>query len=133
MEYHHHTHLHAVRDRTLTQGITPDQLQGTITRTGTNIAGQDHSHTLADIEFTVTITHTEVIPDHITNATTGALHNTITPALIIIVVTHHTRDHPHIEVPQLIPEITVDPDHITHIKQVRTPHLNPHPVLAGQQ
>ena len=68
------------------------------TGTGTDIAGQDHSHTLTDIEVTVTIIHTEVIPDHITDATTGALHDTITPALIIITMTHHTRDHPHIEV-----------------------------------
>ena len=41
-----------------------------------------------------------------------ALHDTITPALITIAVTHHTG---------------------VYINQVRTPHLNPHPVPAEQQ
>ena len=104
-----------------------------MTGTDTNIADQDHSHTLADIEVTVAITHTEAIPDHITDATIGALHDTITLALFIIAMTHHTRDHPHVEVPQLIPEITADPDNVPHINHIRTPHLNPHPFLAGQQ
>ena len=76
----------------------PDQLLDTTTRTGTDIAGQNHSHTPADINFTITIINTEAIPDHITDTTTKALHNTITPALNIITVTHHTRDHPHIKV-----------------------------------
>ena len=53
---------------------------------------------------------------NITDAVAGALHNTITPALIIILVTHHIRDHPDVEVPRLIPEIAVDPDHIPHTK-----------------
>ena len=111
----------------------PDQPLDTATGTGTDIAGQDHSHTLTDIKVTIAMIHAEVIPDHITDATLGALHDTITPALIIITVTNHTRDHPHVEVYQLIPEIAADPDHIHHINQVRTPHLNPHPLLAGQQ
>ena len=109
----------------------PDQLLDTATRTGTDIAGPDHSHTLTDSKVTITIIHTKVIPDHITDATTGALYDAITPALIVITVTQQTRDHPHIEVHQLIPEIIADPDHVHHINQVRTPCLNPHPVLAG--
>ena len=48
-------------------------------------------------------------------------------------MTHHTRDHPHAEVYQPIPEITADADHAHHIHQVRTPHLNPPSVPAGQQ
>ena len=44
-------------------------------------------------------------------------------------MTHHTENHPHVEVPQLIPEIPADPDHMPHTNQVRAPH----PVLAGQQ
>ena len=79
------------------------------------------------------IIHTEVIPDHTTDATTEALYDTITPALIAIAVTLHTRDHHHVEVYQPIPEITAGPDHAHCINQVRTPHLNPHPVPAGQQ
>ena len=73
--------LHAIRDNTLTQGIAPDLLLGTINGTGIKIAGQDHNCTLADTEVTVTITHTGVTLDHITDATTGALHNTSTPTL----------------------------------------------------
>ena len=75
-----------------------DQLLDTTTGTGTDIAGQDHSHTLANIEVTITIIYTEAIPDHITDATTDILHDTIIPALIIIAVTYHTGDHPHVEV-----------------------------------
>ena len=48
-------------------------------------------------------------------------------------MTHCTGDRPHIEVYQPILEIAADPDHAHHINQVRTPHLNPHPVPAGQQ
>ena len=88
------------------------------TKTGADIAGQDHSHTLTDIEVTIAIIHTEFILDHITDATTGELHNTITPALIVIAVTHHTRDHPHVEVHQLIPEMVAVPDHVHHINQL---------------
>ena len=34
------------------KGIVPDQLPDTATGTGIGIAGQDHSHTLTDIEVT---------------------------------------------------------------------------------
>ena len=110
----------------------PDQLLNT-TRTGTDIAGQDHSHTPTTIKVTVAMINTEVIPDHITDVTTEGLQDTITPALIAITMTHCRGDHPHIEVYQPIPEITAGPDHAHHINQVRTPHLNPHPVLPGWQ
>ena len=90
-----------------------DQLLDT-TGTGTDIAGPDHSHTPADIEVTVMITHTEVAPDHITDA----LQDITTPALIAITVTHHTGNHPHIEVYQPTPEITTGPDHAHHTNQV---------------
>ena len=40
-------------------------------------------------------------------------------------MTHHTKDHLHTEVPQLIPKIATDPDHVLHIRQVRKPCLNP--------
>ena len=109
-----------------------DQLLN-ITGTSTDITGQDHSHPSTDIEVTVAIIHTEVIPDHITDITTEALQDTIIPALITIAMTHHTGDHPHIEVYQPIPEIAAGPDHAHHINQVRTPHLNLHLIPAGQQ
>ena len=69
-----------------------------------------------DIEVTVVIIHAEVVPDHITDITI-ALHDTVTPALITITVTHHTGDHPHVEVYQPIPEIAAGPDHTHHINQ----------------
>ena len=106
----------------------PDQLLDT-TGTGTDIAGQDHSHTLADTKVTVRITHTEFAPDHITDA----IQDIVTPALIAITVTHHTGDHPHAEVYQPIPENVAGPGHAHHTNPVRTPHLNPHPAPAGQQ
>ena len=86
-----------------------------------------------DIEVTVVTIHAEVIPNHITDATTEALHDIITPALIATAMTCHTGDLHHIEAYQPTPEIVVGPDHACHISQVRTPHLNPHPVPAGQQ
>ena len=86
-----------------------------------------------DIEVTVVIIHAEVIPHHITETTTEALHNIIIPALITTAVTCHIVDHHHVEAYQLTPEIIAGLDHVHHINQVRTPHLNPHPVSAGQQ
>ena len=67
-----------------------DQLLDTATGTGTDIAGPDHSQNLTDIKVTVTIIHTEVPPDHITDATTGELHDIVTPALIVIAMTQNT-------------------------------------------
>ena len=72
--------------------------------------------------MTVVTTLLEAIPGHIierVDATIGVLHNAITPVAIIIAVTHHMEDHPHIGVLQFIQKITADPDHILHIKQVR--------------
>ena len=48
-------------------------------------------------------------------------------------MTHHIEDHPHTEVPQLIPEITADPDHILYINQVRKLRTNVQPTLAELQ
>ena len=126
-EYHHQACLPAIEDRTPTQDTVPDLLLGTTTGTGIRIAGLDHSHTLANITVTVAITQIEVIPDHSTDATTEALHDVATPALTVIAVTHHTGDHPHIEVCQLNLEIAANPDHSLPITQIGTPHLNQHP------
>ena len=79
------------------------------------------------------IIHTKVVPNHITDATTEALNDIITPAPIATTVTCHTGDHHHIEAYQLTTEVIAGPDHAHHTNQVRTHHLNPHPVLAGQQ
>ena len=101
------------------------------TRTGTGIAGQDHSDTLIDIKVTVGIVHTEVIPNHITDALTEALPNTITPTPIVTAVTHHTGNLHHIEADQPTPETTAGPEHTCHTNPVRTPYLNLHPDLVG--
>ena len=58
-----------------------------------------------DIEVTVMIIPTGVIPNHITDAITEALHDTITPALIITAMPCHTGDLHHIEAYQVTPEI----------------------------
>ena len=79
------------------------------------------------------IVHAEVVPDHSTDANTEALPDTITPAPIITAMTQHTGYLHHIEAYQTTPEITAGPEHTHHINPVRTPHLNPHPDLAGQQ
>ena len=131
--YHHQASLHIIKDITLTQGITLDPPLDIITETKTGITGPDQSHIPADIEVTVVITCTEATPDHVTDALTGALHITITQALIVVTVTQHTGNHLHIEAPPLILEITADPEHVPHTNQVRLPLLCLHPVLAGQQ
>ena len=80
------------------------------------------------IKVTVKITHTTATPDHITDTPTEAHHVTITLKLIIMVVTHPTGDHHHIEAPPITPEITADPEHIPHTNQVRPLLLNLSPV-----
>ena len=84
-----------------------------------------------DIEVAVAIVHTEVIPDHITDAPTEALSDAITPAPIITAMTHHTENLHRIEAYQPTAEITAGPECRHHINPVRTPHLNPHPDLVG--
>ena len=64
-----------------------------------------------DIEVTVMIIHAEVVPNHIIDATTEALHDTITPALIITTVTCHTGDLHHVEAYQSTPEIAAGPSY----------------------
>ena len=99
IEYHHQAHLPVIRDRAPTQDATPDLHLGTITKTGIRIAGHGHSPILADTTVIVKITHTRVAPGHITDTTTEALHDIATRPLIITAMTHHIRDHLHIEVP----------------------------------
>ena len=114
--------MHVIRDKIPTQSIAPDQLPDTITRTDTGAAdpGCNPNHT--DIEVIITTTPTEAVPGHITgraDTTIGVLHDTITPALTVITVTHHTTDHPHTGVLWHIQETTADSDHDLHIDQVR--------------
>ena len=61
-----------------------------------------------------TIIHTEVIHDHITDATTEALLNIVTPTPIATAMTCHTEDDHHIEAYQPTPEMVAGPDHAHH-------------------
>ena len=83
-----------------------------------------------DIEVTVTIVHAEVIPDHITDAFTEALPNTINPTPNITTVKHHTGNLHHIEAYQPTPETAAGPEHACHTNPGRTPYLNLHPDLV---
>ena len=75
------------------------------------------------------------IPGHIieiVDATIEALCASAT-VLITFAVTHHIEDHPHVEIPQPIPEIAADPDHALHTNQVTGLCVNLHPVLTEPQ
>ena len=81
------------------------------------------------------MTPTKAIPGciiEIVGANIEALHATAT-VFIAFAVTHYIEDYPHAEVPQLIPDITADPNHILYINQVRKLCINLHPVLAELQ
>ena len=82
------------------------------------------------------MTPTEAIQGNIietVDATIAVLHDAIIPVLIVISMTHHIEDHPHIGVLQLIQKIAADPDHILHVKQVRKLDINLHPILTELQ
>ena len=81
------------------------------------------------------MTPTKANPDDIiktVDATIAALCTTATE-IIAFATIHHIKDHPHIEVPQPIPEITADPEHILHINQVKELCVNLHAVLTELQ
>ena len=76
----HHSH---------TRHYMPDQLLANTTGTGTDIAGQDHSHTPTDIR---SHSHNNSHRSHSRSHHRCTLQDTITPALITITMTHHTGD-----------------------------------------
>ena len=81
------------------------------------------------------MTPTEAIPCliiEIVDATIESFCITAT-VLIAFAMTHHIEDHPHIDVPQLIPEIAAHPYHVLYINQVRELCINLHPVLTKLQ
>ena len=131
--YHPQAHLHIITEKDPTPDITLDHPLNTATRTGTDIADQGHSHILTYIEVIISITCTEVIPDLTIDATIGILHNTLTPALTIIAVTHHMADHPHIGVLWHTQETTADTNHNLHIDPVRKHNIKLHLDIAVPQ
>ena len=86
-----------------------------------------------DIKVIVIITHTEIIPDLIIDATIEVLHDAITPALTVIAVTHHTTDHFHIGVLWHTQEIIADSDHDLHTDQVRNHNISLHSYIVEPQ
>ena len=125
--------MHIITGKNPAPDIALDHLLDTITRTDSDIADQGHSPILTNIEVIVAITHREVVPDLITDATIGVLHDTITPELTVIGVTHHTADNPHIGVLQYSQEITADPNCDLHVNQVGKHNINFHPNIAELQ
>ena len=81
------------------------------------------------------MTPTEAVPGHIIDIvdTTIEALCIATTVLITFATTTHIKDHPHVEVPQPIPEIAADPDHVLYINQVRKLHINLHPALTEPQ
>ena len=72
---------------------------------------QDFTPTIIDTGVTVTVTHAEVTPGHITNSQAAAHHTTETQVHIAMDETPHTEGPHHTEV---FPGIAVDPDHVHH-------------------
>ena len=114
------------------QGIVLGLLLDIVTETDTGSTDLDPSHTLTDIKATATATHTKVTSDLITDILTGVHSITNIPVLLVIDATHHAEGPHHIEVAQLIPEITADLDHVLHTDPVQWHLLNLHPVLEKQ-
>ena len=123
-----------------TRVTTPDQLQGTTVKIGTDGVNPDHSLTTERITAQVIIYCIEATLDHNTGvdaATTGAVHDDLTqptettatdPTMPHHII--HIADHLHIKVLQVInPEIVVghihnhptDPQGMNHADQVHTP------------
>ena len=114
---------HNTTNPDLMEATMPDQVQGTIVKTGTGKVIPDDNLIFADITAQTIMIHIEATPGHdigIIIATPGVAYDAHSPHIEITVinpaVTHHTdliTDHPHIEVLQLTtPEIKADNDHV---------------------
>ena len=73
-----------------------------------------HIPTITAVTVRIAHTPTEATPDHTTDALTEALHITITQALIVTVVTHHTEGRPHTEAHAVTLGIAADLEHVLH-------------------
>ena len=99
-------------------------------KTDTDAADLDLNPILADITANVIMTPTEAIPGHTTRITddiTGVVHDAHTQTLIhtVLTMTLHIADLPHIEAPQLTPEIAAD----HALNQPTNPPRKPHTTL----
>ena len=98
-------------------------------KTGTDAVGLDHNHIITDTTAKATMIPTEAIPSHITGTTdsiTGVVHDAHTQVFIhiILTVTLHTTDHPHIGALQLTPETAADHVLDQPTNQLRKAHTN---------
>ena len=118
-----------ITNTNLTDAAMPDQVQGTIMKTGTGKVIPDHNLIFTDIAAWVVMILTEATPGPnlgIISATPGVAHNAQAPHIEITAIDpaimhhiNHTADHPCIEVLQLTtPEIVVDHahDHPTNLQ-----------------
>ena len=97
--------------------------------TDTGLTGQDPTPTIIDTGVTVTVTHEEVTPGHITDPHTTAHHTTETQVHIATDETPHTEDPHHTEV---CPGIAVDPDLAHHTNTTTKHHQNHLTAPTGQ-
>ena len=100
-----------------------------IIETDIGLTGQDPTPAIIDTGVTVTVTHKEVTPGHITNPHATAHHTTETQVHIATNETPHTEDCHHTEV---FPGITVDPDLVHHTNTTTKHHQNCLTALTGQ-
>ena len=89
-----------------------------IIETNIGLTGQDPTPAIIDTGVTVTVTHEEVTPGHITDPHATAHHATETQVHIATNKKPHTEDLHHTEV---FPGITVDPD-LTYYTNTTTKH-----------
>ena len=104
----------AVIDQPLAMTIETGTLVMTIT-TDIDLTGQDPIPAVIDTGVTVGVIHKGATPGHITDLHIAAHHATETPAHIAIDKTPHIED-PHQT--KVFPEITLDADHVHHIKTI---------------
>ena len=131
IKYHLQAHQHAAETMPLV-GMT-DQHPGIIATPGiptviigthTNLVVLNPTHITLDTGVTVTMTPTEVTPDHFTGPHVIALYATGAQAPITITMTYHITDPHHAGIS---PEMTVDPEHITPASTTTNPHKDHFP------
>ena len=118
------TSLIDMTDQHLGTIVTPDVLTMTI-GTGTDSVDLDLTHITLDIGVTVAVTPTEDILDYFTGLRTIAPCITGAPAHTATAVTHHIADPHHT---YILPEMTVDPEHINPTGNTTNPHKDHLPV-----
>ena len=92
-----------------------------IIMTDIGLTDRDPTPAIIDTGVTVTVTHKEVTPGHITNPHAAVHHATKTQVHLTTIETPHTEDFHHTEV---FPGIAVDPDLAHHTNTTTKHHQN---------